>query len=96
MAVKIQVKVFWIGIPCSVVVEYQCFGGPCCLLLQGEVKMGTVLSSETLVFNNITWYHSPEDLNFYLRLLNICRYRSFVAFEKDISTCVLVMQILPF
>jgi hypothetical protein len=27
-AVKIQVKVFWVVMPGSVVVGYQCFGGP--------------------------------------------------------------------
>jgi len=31
----IQVEVFWVVTPCSVVVGYQCFRGPCCL--QGEV-----------------------------------------------------------
>jgi hypothetical protein len=28
-------EVLWIGTLCSVVVGYQCFGGPCCLYLQG-------------------------------------------------------------
>jgi hypothetical protein len=36
MAVKIQVKVFWVVIPCSAVVGYYCLGRPCCLHLQGE------------------------------------------------------------
>jgi len=40
MAVKTQVQVFWSGTPCSVVVGYQRFGGPCCLYLQGEVQQG--------------------------------------------------------
>jgi len=31
---KIQVVVFWVVTPCSD--WYQHFGGPCCLLLQGE------------------------------------------------------------
>jgi hypothetical protein len=35
MVVKIQVKVFWVVMPCSDVVEYQCFGGPYYLHLQG-------------------------------------------------------------
>jgi len=34
--VKIQVKVFWVVSLCSVVVGYKCFGGPCCLNIQGE------------------------------------------------------------
>jgi len=33
---KIQVVVFWVVTPCSVV--YQHFGRPCCLHLQGEVS----------------------------------------------------------
>jgi len=37
-AVMLQVEFFWIAIPCSVVVGYQCFGGTCCLHLQGEVN----------------------------------------------------------
>jgi hypothetical protein len=36
----IQVEVFWVMTPCSDVVEYQCFGGTCCLHLQGEVNAG--------------------------------------------------------
>jgi len=30
MAVNIQVKVFWLVMPCSVTVGYRCFGRPCC------------------------------------------------------------------
>jgi hypothetical protein len=36
-AMKIHVKFFWVVTLCSVVVGYQCFRGPCCLHLQGEV-----------------------------------------------------------
>jgi len=35
-SVKIQVKVFWVVIPCSVMVWHQYFRGPCYLHLQGE------------------------------------------------------------
>jgi hypothetical protein len=34
-AVKIQVEFFWVVTSYSVAVEYQRFGGPCCLRLQG-------------------------------------------------------------
>jgi hypothetical protein len=37
-AVKVQVEVFWVVIPCSTAVGYQRFGRPCCLHLQGEVN----------------------------------------------------------
>jgi len=30
--------VFWIMMPCSIAVEYQCSEGPCYLHLQGEVN----------------------------------------------------------
>jgi hypothetical protein len=39
MTVMFQVEVFWVVMPCNVVVGYQCFRGPCCLHLQGEVKV---------------------------------------------------------
>jgi hypothetical protein len=39
MAVKIQVKFFWVVMPCSVVLGYQCFRHPCCLHLQGKVAV---------------------------------------------------------
>jgi len=32
-----QVKVFWVVMPFIVMVGCQCFRGPCCLYLQGEV-----------------------------------------------------------
>jgi hypothetical protein len=32
------VKGFWVVMLCGVAVEYQCFGGPCCLHLQGEMR----------------------------------------------------------
>jgi len=46
-AVKIQVQVFWVVMPCSVAVRYRCFGGPCCFHLGGEVKMSEARSRET-------------------------------------------------
>jgi len=33
MAVKIQIEVFWVVMPCSVVLGYKHFRGPCCLHL---------------------------------------------------------------
>jgi len=35
-SVTIQVVVFWVVMPCSVVVGYHCFGRPCCLHFKGE------------------------------------------------------------
>jgi len=42
--------------PCSIVVGYQRFGGPCCLHLQGEVTSETLVSQ-----HNTTRRHHPED-----------------------------------
>jgi len=53
MVVKIQVKVFWVVMLCSVVVGYQHFGGPCCLHLQGE----------TLIPQQNTSVSNPKDLD---------------------------------
>jgi hypothetical protein len=40
-AVMFQVKVFWVMMPCSVVVGYHHFRGPCCLCFEGEgARMG--------------------------------------------------------
>jgi hypothetical protein len=39
-AMNIQVVVFWVVTPCSDVIGYQRFGGPCCLHRQGEVVNG--------------------------------------------------------
>jgi hypothetical protein len=39
---KMQVVVFCVVRPCSVVVGYQRFGGPCCLHLQVEAFMAVM------------------------------------------------------
>jgi hypothetical protein len=36
MAVKMQVEVFWVVMPCSYAAGYQCFRKPCCLHLYTE------------------------------------------------------------
>jgi hypothetical protein len=50
-AVMIEVEMPWVVTPCSAVVGYQRFRAPCCLHLQGEVKMETARCSRTVVFN---------------------------------------------
>jgi hypothetical protein len=59
MALTIQVEVFWVVTPCSVVVGYQRFGGPFYLHLQG----GTSVS-----YHQITRHHNQEDLDFNLQI----------------------------
>jgi len=54
--VKIQVAVFLVVAPCSVVVRFQRFGGPCCLHLHFNLKMEAARSSETLVsYHTSSW-----------------------------------------
>jgi hypothetical protein len=45
----LQVVVFWVMTPCSDVVGYHRFGGPCCLHLQGEVS-GAWIEIQVVVF----------------------------------------------
>jgi hypothetical protein len=60
-AIKMQVMVFLVMTPCNAVVGYQRFEGPCCLHLQGEVKMEVGRSSEKLVsYHNTIRRHKPE------------------------------------
>jgi hypothetical protein len=64
-----KVLVFYVVMPCIVVVGYQRFKGPCCLHLQGEVEVETAWTYEKLVsYNNITWRHNPAD--FEMRLVH--------------------------
>jgi hypothetical protein len=64
MTVKIQFKVFWVVMPCSVVVGYECFGGPCQIYLHFTLKMEAAWFSKTLVsYHNTAWHYNPEDLN---------------------------------
>jgi len=42
--VKIHIKLFCVVTPCSDVVEYQCFGEPCCLHLQGILTQHSMVS----------------------------------------------------
>jgi len=37
MVVNIQVKVFWIVMPCSVAIGYQCFGSDRTLLIENKI-----------------------------------------------------------
>jgi len=57
-AMKIEVVVFRVLAPCNDVVGYQCFGGPCCLHLQGEVNIEIMVS-----YCITTCYCIPEGHN---------------------------------
>jgi hypothetical protein len=57
-AVKIQVEIFWIVTPRSVVVGYQRFERPFCHHLQGACTCETSVS-----YHNTRRRHKPEDLD---------------------------------
>jgi hypothetical protein len=50
--VKIQVEVFWVVIPCSVAVRYQCFGGE---------DGGRKVPKNVGIHHNTTQCHNLED-----------------------------------
>jgi len=67
MAVKIEFMVFCAGLPCNAVIEYQHFGGPCCLHLQGsqrnykQIKFGKCLQPS--VWNLLYSCFQPKNIN---------------------------------
>jgi hypothetical protein len=64
-AVKIQVEVFWVVTPCSVVIGYQRNVGILSHLAAFTLKMEAAMFSETLAFYHSTIRrHSPEELRF--------------------------------
>jgi hypothetical protein len=79
MVMKIQIMVLLIVMPCSNVVGYQYFQGPCCLHLQVVMwckvptfwstflppsgEMKASSSSETLIFCHITIQHQSQPEN---------------------------------
>jgi hypothetical protein len=90
MAVIFQVEVFWFLTPCSVVVGYQRFRGPCCIHLQGDVagmeenagdfplKMEAAWISKTLVsYHNTTQHNTASQLRRHLsRCMELGMFRN--------------------
>jgi len=62
-----QVEVFWVVTPCSFVVGYQSFGGPCCVHLLGCVAVlccGRIPTFRTSMLPlSSGWSRNPEDLD---------------------------------
>jgi hypothetical protein len=57
-AVMFQVEIFWIGTPCSIVIDTN------------MMKMEAARPSETLVFyHKTTLHYNPEDLNVKFQIL---------------------------
>jgi len=52
MEVEIQVYVFGVVTPCSVVAGYHCFGGPCCLHLHPDNGGSKVLRNFSILSHN--------------------------------------------
>jgi len=81
MVVKIQDGVFWVVMPCSVVVAYQQFKGLTCLHIQEAAKASKILVS----LCNITWCHNPEDLD--LKSLPIALEEPHTTPTEILHTC---------
>jgi hypothetical protein len=47
-AVMFQVEIFWVVTPCSAVVGYRRFGGPCYLHLEGEDSSRDLLGCDAM------------------------------------------------
>jgi hypothetical protein len=67
LMMKIQIVVFRLMTPCSDVVEYQRFGGSCCLHLQGEVTY--------------TYAHFPSTIHFTLKIEAAWFSRTLVSYH---------------
>lgn len=60
---KMKISVFWVAMPCSLVVHYQCFRGNCCLNLQCTAQKTEAIGfSEMLVMiYQIMLHHLQKD-----------------------------------
>jgi hypothetical protein len=67
---KIQVVVFGVVTPCSDVVGYQRFGGPCCVHLQGEVS-GLQVTLQMTATQPVRPAWRPAPCGAYDRILNL-------------------------
>jgi hypothetical protein len=92
-AVSTKMAVFWVVEPCSLVVVYQRFRGPCCLHHQGD---------ETLVnFYQITQRYKPEDRHLqYMNLLTFFIHKHILgtcckAFLLCIPVCAMINISFP-
>jgi len=59
-AVIFQVEVFWVVTPCSVVIGYQRFRGPCILHLRSHTQ-NSVIINLIILCGCGTWSHSDEE-----------------------------------
>jgi hypothetical protein len=97
MAVLFQVEVLWIVTPCSVVIGYPCFRGPCCLHLHGEMKMEAARTSEMLVwYYNTTRRHNPQDFDLFQVVHTEFRTGENAAWSltSSLPTCIRVMVLM--
>jgi len=62
MGFEVLAAVFWVVAPCSVVVRYRRFGGPCCLHLHREQEPSS--PKERVIF---ALHKTEENTNVHLR-----------------------------
>jgi len=73
---KIQVELFWVVTPCSVVVRNRHFGGTCCLHVQGEVTASQPRRPRLEVYVSI-WKNSDKTGKCTKKVYTSCkRYRN--------------------
>jgi hypothetical protein len=106
-AVKIPVEVFCVVMPCSVVVGYQRFRGPCCLLPQNYVASQHNSSTWIyLVFSKFVF--RPTSLAIFKNLIassmttnwydvfNLNNFFTFINFDRSYSEMKAVKGSTPF
>jgi hypothetical protein len=81
--VKIETEVHWVALLCSVAVKYQCFRGPCCLHLQGEVTGNGLVESVALLHSKpIYMPPSPTVSHFTLKMEAARSFKTLISYHN--------------
>jgi hypothetical protein len=87
--VKIQVNLFLVVTPCSAVVGYQRFGGPCCLHLQGVTTPKTSTRVTTFLADTAPAqpFHGDGNIPTYTLLCYESNRRQMATVIRQDATC---------
>jgi len=105
-AMKIQVPIFWVVTPCSVMGGHQRFGGPCCLHLQSEkFTRATEAALRTMVdkgsnmeprralrSKDVTFSCTSGDSNAFLTLRCHSCFLTSPCLSPFLSSCILLIR----